>query len=162
MLWLARALLWLVTSAGLLLAGFTVFAVVALAPLVIAHGGLPSQLQREALGSIYSGLVLQALLPELALTAVLWLIATGAFPNLDRSWRALWGGTFLLAAAAFPPVGHYVFAMWQPTRPRDYAFTWLLLAAAATAALLIPRAISPVLGPGCFTGTAKRGMVRER
>ncbi|HTO54198.1 MAG TPA: hypothetical protein VMR50_12480 [Myxococcota bacterium] len=161
MLWLARALLWLVISAGLLLAGFTVLAAVLLVPGVIAHGGPPAQLQREALGTLYSGLVVQALLPELALSAVLWLIATGAFPILDRSWPALWGGTFVLAAAAFPPVGHYMFAMWQPTRPRDYAVTLLLLAGAATAALLIPRAISPVLGPGCFTNTAKRGIVRE-
>ena len=159
MLWASRALVWLCVSAGLLLAGFALFAAALLAPSVIANGNLPEHVQRQALGTVYTLLALQALLPELAITFVVWLALVGAFPGLDRSWRALLLGLPAIAAVGFPVVGHYLFVMWTPGGVRDYALTVLLIALGVSAALLLPRALSQALAPGCFTIHAKRGMV---
>jgi hypothetical protein len=159
MLWLSRALIWLCVSAGLLLAGFALFAGALLAPSIIANGALPEHVQRQALGTVYSLIALQALLPELAITLVVWLSLAGAFPRLDRSWRALLLGLPAIAALGFPVVGHYLFTIWSPGGARNYALTVALIALGVSAALLVPRALSHALAPGCFTIRSNRGMV---
>jgi hypothetical protein len=159
MLWLSRALIWLCVSAGLLLAGFAVFAALLLAPGIIANGGLPEHTQRQALGLVYRVIAVQALLPELGITFVVWLSLVGAFPRLDRSWRALLLGLPAIAALGFPVVGHYLFTIWSPGGVRDYALTVALIALGVTGALLLPRALSQALAPGCFTIRSNSGMV---
>ncbi|HTO06392.1 MAG TPA: hypothetical protein VMR86_04980 [Myxococcota bacterium] len=159
MLWLLRASVWLCVSAGMLLAGFALFASVLLVPSVIANGNLPAPVQRQALATVYSLIALQALLPDLAITFAVWLALAWAFPRLDRSWRGLIAGMPLVAALGFPAVGHYLFTIWTPGGARDYALTVVLIAFGVSAALLAPRALSRALGPGCFTIASKRGMV---
>jgi hypothetical protein len=159
MLWLSRALVWLCVSAGLLLAGFAVFAAAILVPSIVANGSLPEHVQRQALGTVYSVIAVQALLPDLAITSLVWLSLVGAFPQLDRSWRTLALGLPAVAALGFPVVGHYLFTVWSPGGPRDYLFTVLLIALGVTAALLVPRVLSRELAPGCFTIRANSGMV---
>jgi hypothetical protein len=142
-----------------LLAGFALFATALLAPSVISRGELPGPVQRESLAAVYSALALQALLPEIALTLATWLGVARLAPAFDRSRRALPLGLLAVGALWFPVVGHYFFEAWSPTGPRDYAFTLLLVAGGAALALWVPRALSPALAPGCFTPTAKRGIV---
>lgn len=154
-----RALVWLAASAGLLLAGFAAFAGALLAPSVIAGPELPGEVQRDALGALYSALAAQALLPELALVLVTWLVVARLAPALDRSRLTLALALPAIGALWFPAVGHYCFAMWSPTGPRDYVLTLLLVAGGASLALLIPRFVSAALAPGCFAATPKRGIV---
>ncbi len=162
MLALLRALVWLGVSAGLLLVGFALSAVVLLAPSVIARGELPGQVEREALGAVYTALTLQALLPELALTLATWLVVARLAPRFDRSRRALALGLVAVGALWFPAVGHYSFTAWSPTGPRDYVLTQLLVAGGASLALWVPRLVSSVLAPGCFTAAPKRSIVDAR
>jgi hypothetical protein len=157
--WLSRALIWLCVSAGLLLAGFAVFATALLAPGVIANGSFPEHAQRQVLGTAYTLIAVQALLPELAITSVVWLALVGAFPDLDRSWRALLLGLPAVAVLGFPVVGHYLFTIWTPGGVRDYALTVVLIALGVAAALLVPRALSHALAPGCFTIRSNSGIV---
>jgi hypothetical protein len=155
----ARALVWLGTSAGLLLAGFAVFAGLVLIPSVASRGELPGQLQREALGLVFSTIAIQALLPELALAFATWLVLARAVPALELSGRAIAIGLPVVAAAWFPVVGHCWFHVWSPTSPRDYAMTLLLVGGGAALALLVPRALSAALAPGCFAPPGDRGIV---
>lgn len=156
-----RALLWVVWSAGVLLAGFAVLGALVLIPGVIAKGS-PDQMQRMALGAVYSAIAVQALLPELAVTAAVWLALAGAFPALDRSWRSLLLGIPAVAAIAFPAIGKYSFTIWDAGNPQNYAATLVLLVLGVSAALLVPRALSHALAPGCFTMAPGRGMVNAR
>jgi hypothetical protein len=160
MYWL-RAFVWMVLSAGVLLAGFAVFGASILIPSVIAKG-TPDQMQRMALGAVYSAIAAQALLPELGITAVVWLALASAFPALDRSWRSLLLGVPLVAAIAFPVIGKYSFTIWEAGSAQNYAATLVLLAFGVSAALLVPRALSQALAPGCFTIAPGRGMVNAR
>jgi hypothetical protein len=162
MLAVARALVWLGVSAGLLLVGFALFGSAALAPSVIPRGELPGPVQREALGAVYSTLAVQALLPELALTGVTWLVLARLVPRLERSRRALLLGLLAVGALWFPAVGHYSFTAWSPPGPLAYAVTLLLVAGGASLALWVPRVLSPALVPGCFTVGTKRGIVGSR
>jgi len=157
-----RALVWLAASAGLLLAGFAVFGVALLAPSVIARGELPGDVQREALGAVFSGIATQALLPELALTAATWLVVARVAPRLERSGRALAVALPAVAALWFPIVGRYLFEMWRPAGPGTYAATLALVAGGASLALLLPRALSVALAPGCFAAPLRRGIVEAR
>lgn len=159
MRFLVRALIWLSASAGLLLAGFAVFAAILLIPSVAARGELPGPLQRDALGLVYSTIATQALLPELALAFASWLALARVVPALELSGRALAIALPLVAAAWFPLVGHYWFHVWSPTGPRDYAMTLVLVAGGAALALLVPRALSAALRPGCFAPPGNRGIV---
>jgi len=159
MAWLSRVLVWLCASAGLLLAGFAVLATALFLPSVIANGFLPPLLQRQMLGEVYTQIAMTALLPELGVTSLVWLSLAFAFPKLDRSWRTLLAGLPAVAALGFPPIGRYLFTIWEPTSPRDYVLTLLLVSFAASAALLVPRALSQALRPGCFTIPPNRGMV---
>ena len=157
--WLLRAVVWLSVSLGLLLAGFALFATVILIPSLIQRGELPGEVQREALGAVYSALVTQALLPQLALTGVTWLALARLVPAFDRSRAALAVTLGAIAALWFPAVGRYWFTIWSPTSARDYAFTLLLVAGGAALALWLPRVVSPALAAGCFTTGAARSIV---
>lgn len=159
MRFLARALIWLGASAGLLLAGFAVFAALELIPSVASRGELPGPVQRDALGLVYSAIATQALLPELLLAFASWLVLARLAPALEISGRALAIAQPLVAAAWFPIVGHYWFHVWSPGDARDYAMTMLLVAGGAALALLVPRALSAALGPGCFAPRRDRGIV---
>jgi len=160
MRYLWRALIWLAASAGLLLAGFAVFAALILVPSVISRGGeLPGPVQRDALGLVYSAIATQALLPELLLAFASWLALARIVPALELSGRALAIALPLVAAAWFPLVGRYLFHIWAPGGLRDYAQTLLLVAGGASLALLVPRALSDALGPGSFAPQADHGIV---
>jgi len=74
MRFLARALFWLAASAGLLLAGFALLAALLLIPSIASRGELPGDVQRQALGLVYSTIATQALLPELVLAFASWLV----------------------------------------------------------------------------------------
>lgn len=156
---LLRAGVWLVFSTGLLLAGFAAFGATALVPSVMARGTLPGDLQQQALGALYSALVTQALLPQLLLSGVTCLAVWRVIPALDASRLAHAAALSSAAALWFPVVGHYSFTAWSPTGPRDYLLTLLLVGGGAALALLVPRIVSPALGPGRFTRASKRGMV---
>lgn len=162
LLGLLRAVVWLALSTGLLLVGFAAFALVILAPSVIARGELPGDIQQQALGAVYSALVTQALLPQLLLTGVTWLAVARVIPALDRSRLVLAGALFAVAALWFPAVGHYWFTAWSPTGPRDYVLTLLLVAGGAALALFVPRIASPALAPGKFTAGSKRSIVAAK
>jgi hypothetical protein len=157
-----RALVWLAFSAGLLLAGFAVLSGALLAQALLVRGGVPGPVQREALGTVFSGLVTQALLPVLVLAFATWLPLARLAPRLERSRGPLLLGLFACAAAWFPLVGHYSFAMWTPRHAGDYAATLALIAGGAALALWLPRILSAALAPGCFTKTPERGIVPER
>jgi hypothetical protein len=161
MRFLARALFWLAASAGLLLAGFALLAALLLIPSIASRGELPGDVQRQALGLVYSTIATQALLPELVLAFASWLVLARIVPALELSGRALAIALPLLAAAWFPLVGHYSFGIWSPSSPRDYAMTLLLVAGGAALALLVPRALSAALAPGCFAPQGNHGMVRR-
>jgi hypothetical protein len=159
MRFIVRALFWLAASAGLLLAGFAVFSALILIPSVLARGELPGDVQRDSLGLVYSAIALQALLPELLVAFVTWLALARIVPALEVSGRALAVALPLVAAAWFPAVGHYCFRVWTPNGARDYAFTLLLVAGGAALALLVPRALSAALPPGCFAPQGNQGIV---
>lgn len=157
-----RALVWLAVSAGLLLAGFAVFGTALLAPTVIARGELPGDVQREALAAVFSGIATQALLPELALTGVTWLVVARIAPRFERSGLELAVALPAVAALWFPIVGRYLFVIWSPAGPGSYAATLALVAGGASLALLLPRALSAALAPGCFAAPPRRGIVEAR
>ncbi|HTO55231.1 MAG TPA: hypothetical protein VMR50_17745 [Myxococcota bacterium] len=156
-----RALVWLAASAGLLLAGFFALAVVLLVPSFVSRGGVPGDVQRDSLGLVYSAIAMQALLPELCAVFVTWLALARVAPGLERSGRSLALGLPLVAAAWFPAVGHYLFTVWSPTGPGTYAMTLFLVGGGAALALLVPRASSPHLAPGCFAPEPDRDMVNR-
>jgi len=159
MRWLGAALVWLSASSGLLLAGFAAFGGLVLLPTLIARGDLPGSLQRDALGAVYFAIAAKALLPELGLSLASWLVLARVAPALERSGRALALALPLVAAAWFPFVARYLFDVWTPNGPRDYAVTLILVAGGAALALLAPRALSAHLAPGSFATPPKRGMV---
>jgi hypothetical protein len=155
-----RALVWLAFSAGLLLAGFAAFGTLMLVPSLLARGGeLPGAVQRQALGLVFSAISTQALLPELGLTFATWLAVARLSPALERSGR--WMAVALPAVAAlwFPLVGAVLFTVWSPTGPGTYAATLVLVAGAASLALLLPRWVSRAFAPGCFAAPPRRGIV---
>lgn len=162
MLGLIRALVWLGFSAGLLIGGFSLLSGGLLGQAIFARGEAPGEVQLEALAVVFSALVTQALLPTLGLAFASWFALARLAPALERSRTSLALGLFVCTALWFPLVGHYSFAIWTPRNARDYAFTLLLVAGGAALALWLPRAVSPVLAPGCFTSARRRGIVGTR
>jgi hypothetical protein len=136
---LASALLWAATSAALLLAGLFALG------LLVARG-----LSSGAAGLVFRAIAQQALLPLWFAALASWLVLAWLAPALERSWSRLALGVVGVAAAWFPLVGEYSFLVWQPTGPRDYFATWLLLSGGVAAALLLTRRAFPALRPGAF------------
>jgi hypothetical protein len=154
-----RALLWLLASAGLLLAGLALFGAVVLVPSVIARGALPTARGWSNLGEVYQAIALQALLPELGFAFASWLALAWLWPRPERSRAGLAVGLAGVAALWFPYVGERYFTAWQATGPATYAATWLLVAGGAAAALWLARAVLPALAPGCFAAQGSRDIV---
>ncbi len=162
MRFVGRALVWLAFSAGLLLAGFSALGGALLAQALIVRGGSLAAVRLDALGEVFSAVVTQALLPAVLLAFASWLVVARLAPRLEGSRAGLALGLFGCAAAWFPGIAHYSFTVWSPRHAGDYAVTLLLVAGGAALALWLPRLLSPVLGPGCFTATPKRGIVQAR
>src|SRR5262245_3806574 len=154
-----RAVLWLLASSGLLLAGFAVFGTVLLIPTVIPRGSLPDQFGMDNLGAVYSAVAALALLPNLGLALLTWLVLVRLWPAPERSRLWLPLGLFGAAALWFPFVGQYCFTVWQSTGPGTYAATWLLVAGGAAAGLWLARVVLPALEPGCFAAGPSRDKV---
>jgi hypothetical protein len=143
----ARAAVWIAASAATLVGGALALAWLAFR---VHPAGPAAAVQSAAARALFAALVRQALLPELAIAAGLWLALARRVPRLDASWRTLLPGLAAASALAFPPVGLWCFRMWTPAGPGDVAATWALLAAGTTLALGLPRALFRGLRPGAF------------
>jgi len=143
-----RASVWAALSVALLLGGL--FAIGAL-----FAGELPREIRFE----LASAVALQALIPLWAATFATWLVATRLAPALERSLARVALGVAAAATLWFPLIVGVLFVAWHPRGPADWAGTWLLLVAAVTAALLLPRWLVRGLRSGVFAPGAGRGNV---
>jgi hypothetical protein len=147
---LIRLLGWLAASSALLVAGFLLLGVAAVASGTLRAGGELRAMQGLVWRILFERIVIEALLPQLLLTFVSWLALVRLFPGLDRTWWGLAGGLAAVAALWFPVVGAFSFESWTPTSWVDYANTWLLTSTGVTASLLLPRRVVRPLRPGAF------------
>jgi len=144
---LARAIVWFLVAAGLLAGGLA-----ALGWAIISFQGPGyaklGDMQRIAFQSLYSAILLQALLPQAASAFVGWLGLTALVPALDAGWKRLVPGLLVVAGLCFP-IAARGFVIWQPSGARDVISTFALLTGSVGLALLLPRLL-PMLGPGVF------------
>jgi hypothetical protein len=146
--WPARASLWATLSVALLLGGL-------LAIGALFARGLPRDIRFE----LASAVALQALIPLWAATFATWLVAARLAPALERSLGRVALGVAAAATLWFPLIGGVLFIAWEPRGAADWAGTWLLMVAAVTAALLLPRWGVRALRSGVFAPDARRGNV---
>ena len=130
MVFVARAIAWAAAAAGLLAGGLLAVGWVLIAITGPGYAKL-GDMQQIAFQSLYSAILLQALLPQAGSAFVGWL-----------------GVTALVPALGFP-IAARRFAIWQPTSTQDVVSTFLLLSGSVALALLLPRLL-PKLGPGVF------------
>lgn len=156
-----RALLWLLASAGVLLAGWAVFGGALLGLSLLQRGTTPGPVGWEALGVVYRTIAVQALLPELGFTVASWLALAWVWRAAERSRLGLALGLTGVAALWFPFVGERYFTVWQSTGPGTYAATWALVAGGAAAAAWLARLAFPALEPGCFAAPGSRDIVER-
>jgi hypothetical protein len=143
----ARAIVWALAAAGLLAGGLAALGWVLIAVLGPGYSRL-GDMQQIAFRSLYSAILLQALLPQAASAFVGWLGLTALVPALDAGWKRLVPGVLVVASLCFP-IAARGFTIWQPTGARDVVSTFLLLSGSVALALLLPRLL-PELGPGVF------------
>jgi len=156
-----RALVWLLASAGLLLAGFALLGALLMVPTLVDRGHLPDALGWANLSAVYSAIAAQALLPELGLTVAGWLALAFVWPAPERSRGGLALGLLGVALLWFPLVAEKLFTVWHSTGADAYAATWLLVAGGAAAAAWAARLL-PGLEPGCFAAPRSRDIVMAR
>ncbi|HVH06874.1 MAG TPA: hypothetical protein VNE71_12835 [Myxococcota bacterium] len=147
MAFVARAIAWAAAAAGLLAGGLLAVGWVLIAITGPGYAKL-GDMQQIAFQSLYSAILLQALLPQAASAFVGWLGVTALVPALDAGWKRLAPGVAIVAALCFP-IAARRFAIWQPTSTQDVVSTFLLLSGSVALALLLPRLL-PKLGPGVF------------
>jgi hypothetical protein len=142
-----RAIGWAL-AAGILLAGG--LAAVGWGMIALSGPGWArlGDVQQLAFKSLYTAILVQALLPQTGAALVGWLGVAAFVPALDASWKRIVPGIAVVAALCFP-IAAKRFSVWQPTGVRDVVATFALLSFSAALALLLPRML-PGLAPGVF------------
>ena len=133
---------WVVAAAAVLAIGFAVLGVTLI--------GLEISRREEGVGDIqwlvwmelYRVVLMQALLPQLAATAVVHTVIARLAPALDATWPRTVGALALSAVIGFPVVWMWTFVAWNPTSARDVIATAALVGGAAAFALLLTRRIA--------------------
>jgi hypothetical protein len=143
----ARAIVWALAAAGLLAGGLFVLGWSLIAIQGPGYSKL-GDMQQIAFQSLYSAILLQALLPQAGSAFVGWLGLTALVPALDAGWKRLVPGLLVVAGLCFP-IAARGFVIWQPATTRDVVSTFALLTGSVGLALLLPRLL-PSLGPGVF------------
>jgi hypothetical protein len=143
-----RVVVWAIASLAVALAGLMVVtALVSVAIPISIPSGDAAVAAPAGWGLIFATIARQALLPHLALTCVSYVVAARFLKELERGIGSVLLGVATLATLAFPAVGAFSFTAWKPGGAGDYLATWLLLVAATSAALVLPRGLVPMLRP---------------
>lgn len=140
--------IWAVASLAIALVGLvavTAFATLAV-PISVASGDAAVA---APLGwrLLFATIARQALLPHLAVTFASYVVAARWLSVLERDLGSVLLGVATLATLSFPAVGAFSFTAWKPDGVGDYLATWLLLVAATSTALVLPRRLVPMLRP---------------